>query len=648
MLADGARNEASDLEPSLELWDEQFGDRPGQSADGDQGESRSGGAQLPTQSSDGEQTDETDARIEIDVEELWRSLLDAEEESLPLATVTAEVRRNPQREHQMLLPCVLEGAGFDPDVDDRTWVERKNAEGIWRRCGDLELRDTYLGANAELAIERWIGKPPKVGDKLRLRSNMESASLTRRAAAVDRILEGRSVIPDLMDYFQSSGKQPVPMEFHLPPEDALDAYAQDSKRLNDSQKEAFRKALQFGPLSLLQGPPGTGKTWFIASLLHYLISKEGARRILVVSQAHEAVNTALEKALELFESKGIAFDAVRLGHESVVSEPIRHLHSASIEQSYREGFKAEYKERVVRLATEMGLPAPFASAAVRLHMNVGRLVDQISMLTMAVPEQAAGKPRGKGGDEATDDPADTRIRQLTEALHEVCKRDYQYEVGEVQLGEVLDDLFEQLAEKYEVQSPQALDRLRRLLKMSDDWLKTLGEPAANFVEFLASRARWSLAPWWGSAVVRLVLFRTCTTGSSSMKPDGRRPASWRLPCRLGGDILLVGDHKQLPPTFTQEVRDTVAKKLGCAHDSRAFASDFERVFDSPYGAAVGASLKEQYRMAPAIGELVSDVFDGGQLATGRSASWLDTKLAAAALVRTKSHGSIPAHSGRVR
>jgi len=179
----------------------------------------------------------------------------------------------------MLLPCALDGAGFDPDIDDRTWVERQNADGLWRRCGDLELRDTSLGANAELAIERWSGKPPKLGEKLRLRSNMESASLTRRAAAVERILDGRSVVPELMSYLQASGTQPVPMEFQRPPEDALDAYAQGNKRLNDSQKEAFRKALQFGPLSLLQGPPGTGKTWFIASLLHYLVTKEGARRV---------------------------------------------------------------------------------------------------------------------------------------------------------------------------------------------------------------------------------------------------------------------------------------------------------------------------------------------------------------------------------
>lgn len=626
VLVDGARNEASDLEPSLELWDEEFGDRPGQPAESDQGELATGEPQLPAQTSGTDQTEEVDAPLEIDVEELWRNLLDAEEESLPLATVTAEARRNPQREHQMLLPCVLDGAGFDPDVDDRTWVERRNAEGTWRRCGDLELRDTYLGANAELAIERWSGKPPKPGDKLRLRSNMESASLTRRAAAVDRILEGRSVIPDLMDYFQSSGKQPTPMAFHLPAEEALDAYAQGSKRLNESQKDAFRKALQFGPLSLLQGPPGTGKTWFIASLLHYLISREGARRILVVSQAHEAVNTALEKALELFESKGIAFDAVRLGHESVVSEPIRHLHSASIEQSYREGFKAEFKERVVRLATEMGLSAPFASAAVRLHMNVGRLVDQIAMLTAETPEQAARKPRVKDGDAPVEDPAANRIRQLTDALHEVCKRDYQYEVGEVQLGEVLDDLFEQLAEKFEVQSPQGVDRLRRLLKMSDDWLKTLGEPAANFVEFLAKSRTVVAGTLVGIGRRAAGVIQNMYDWVIIDEAGRAAPSELAVAMQTGRRILLVGDHKQLPPTFSQEVRDAVAKKLGCTHDSKAFASDFERVFDSPYGAAVGASLKEQYRMAPAIGELVSDVFYRGQLATGRSASWLDTSL----------------------
>lgn len=628
VVAGGVRNEASDLEPSLELWDEQFGDQAEQEAESERASGSPAVAVPPPAEVDdeGASTSSSKHAPAIDVEELWRGLLAAEEEALPIATVIGESRRNSERKHQMLLPCALDGAGFDPDIDDRTWVERRNADGLWHRCGDLELRDTSLGENAELAIERWGGKPPKVGDKLRLRSNMESASLTRRAAAVERILEGRSVIPDLMAYFQASGTQPAPMAFQPPPEEALDVYTQGSKRLNDSQKDAFRKALQFGPLSLLQGPPGTGKTWFIASLLHYLVTKEGARRILVVSQAHEAVNNVLEKALELFETKGVVFDAVRLGHESVVSETIRHLHSSSIEQSYRERFKAEYKERVVRLATEMGLPAPFAAAAVKLHFNVGRLVEQIARLSADLPGSATRTTRGRPDESSSEDASVERGRQLTGTLHDVCKRDYEYDVGEVQLGEVLDDLYGQLADQYEIQSPQAVDRLRRLLKMSDDWLKTLGEPAANFVEFLAKSRTVVAGTLVGIGRRAAGVIQNMYDWVVIDEAGRAAPSELAVAMQTGRRIFLVGDHKQLPPTFGQEVQVAVSKKLGYAQDSDAFASDFERVFDSPYGVTVGASLKEQYRMAPTIGELVSDTFYDSSLATGRGPSWLDTSL----------------------
>lgn len=628
-VAEGSRHEVSDLEPSLEEWCEQFGDQSVQAAEDGMPEGRIPAPALPVSELEldrDQPVSSAEQQPNIDVEELWQALLAAEEDSLPIATVVGEARRNPQREHQMLVPCSLDGAGFDPDIDDLTWVERPNAEGLWRRCGDLELRDTFLGANAELAIERWSGKPPKPGDKLRLRSNMESASLTRRAAAVERILQGRSVVPDLMGYFQSAGTQPVPMQFQCPSEEALNAYSQGNKSLNESQREAFRKALQFGPLSLLQGPPGTGKTWFIAALLHYLVTREGARRVLVVSQAHEAVNNALEKALELFESKGLAFDAVRLGHESVVSETIRHLHSSSIEQSYRERFKAEYKERVVRLATEMGLPSDFAAAAVRLHVNVGRLVEQISALVTDVPEPSSGRKKANAQEQPDEDVSLQRGRQLTEALQEVCKRDYQYSVGEVQLGEVMDDLFEQLVTQYEVQSPQAVERLRRLLKMSDDWLKTLGEPAANFVEFLAKSRTVVAGTLVGIGRRAAGVIQNMYDWVVIDEAGRAAPSELAVAMQTGRRILLVGDHKQLPPTFDQEVRHAVSKKLGYAADSLAFSSDFERVFDSPYGRTVGASFKEQYRMAPAIGELVSEVFYGNNLATGRAPSWLDTSL----------------------
>ncbi|KAA9176470.1 AAA family ATPase [Delftia sp. BR1] len=627
IVSEGARNDASDLDPSLGEWDEQFSDQAAQDV-GNSSANDTSQEQAPALGSEGgaaKHNSEAGLEVSIDVEELWRALLAAEEDSLPVATVIGAPQRNPQRGHQMLLPCVLDGAGFDPDIDDRTWVERQNAEGLWRRSGDLELRDTSLGANAELAIERWSGKPPKVGDKLRLRSNLESASLMRRATAVERILDGRSVICDLVGYFQPGKSQPVPMEFRRPSEEALEAYAQGNKSLNESQKEAFRRALQFGPLSLLQGPPGTGKTWFIASLLHYLVTKEGARRILVVSQAHEAVNNALEKALELFEAKGVPFDAVRLGHESVVSETIRHLHSSSIEQLYRERFKAEYKERVVRLATEMGLSAEFAAAAVKLHVSVGNLVEKIATLMSDMPTKHSRQLK-EGQKQPDEDATAQQVRQLKDTLHDICQRDYQYDIGEQQLGEILDRLYAQLADAHEVQSPQAVERLRRLLKMSDDWLKTLGEPAANFVEFLAKSRTIVAGTLVGIGRRAAGVIQNMYDWVVIDEAGRAAPSELAVAMQTGRRILLVGDHKQLPPTFEQDVRNTVSKKLGYAHESRAFASDFERVFDSPYGLKVGASLREQYRMAPAIGELVSEVFYEGRLATGRGASWLDTSL----------------------
>lgn len=108
----------------------------------------------------------------------------------------------------------------------------------------------------------------------------------------------------------------------------------------------------------------------------------------------------------------------------------------------------------------MGLPAAFAAAAVKLHVNVGRLVDQISTLATEMPEPSRAHRPSNEQETSNEDPAAQRGRQLMETLQDICKRDYQYDIGEVQLGEVLDDLYSQIAEIHEVQSPQAIERLR--------------------------------------------------------------------------------------------------------------------------------------------------------------------------------------------
>jgi superfamily I DNA and/or RNA helicase len=90
--------------------------------------------------------------------------------------------------------------------------------------------------------------------------------------------------------------------------------------------------------------------------------------------------------------------------------------------------------------------------------------------------------------------------------------------------------------------------------------------------------------------------------------------------QAGKRVLLVGDHHQLPPLYTTPHKRALARRLGVSSTENdldlLLQSDFARAFESKYGGQVGATLLTQYRMAPEIGNLVSNSFYGGKLDNG--------------------------------
>lgn len=546
--------------------------------------------------------------IAIPVPELWSALLDAEEDAFTTVTIAGEKRNSTTHDNQILIPYHADHGVIDYENSDTVIVESLTNEGTWKSCGHLNLRETTFGELSELAIDKpFMRANYKIGSKLRLVSTLEKGSFTRRQFAVERILSDKAVIPSLIDYFERENVSHLePTQYLQPTDEELEVYSEGDKKLNPSQKEAFKMALGNGPISLLQGPPGTGKTWFIASLLHYLMTKESARRILLVSQAHEAVNNALEKGLELCRSKGIEFNAVRLGNESAVSDSIRHLHASSIEQSYRERFKAEQKERIVGLASALGLPPDFASEFVDLYIRLGMLAERIGKLA----------ERQVAEDEKTSRALDARLRALMETFYDIASD--VYDMGEdLTPEETIAELQQQLVEKYEVWSREAVERLSKLIHLSEEWVSALGSPDANFSEFLA-KSRTVVAGtlvgigYRGAGVVQNIFDWVI------IDEAGRAaPSELAVAMQAGHRILLVGDHHQLPPTFSEEVKDSICQRYEVQEESPLFSSDFERIFDSEYGKKVGTTLWRQYRMAPDIGELVSTCFYRGKLEAGR-------------------------------
>ena len=85
--------------------------------------------------------------------------------------------------------------------------------------------------------------------------------------------------------------------------------------LNESQKEAVRKALSAKDVMLVHGPPGTGKTTALVEIVRQTLLRKHS--IFVTAPS----NTACDNLLERLVEKGV--NALRLGHPARVSGHLR-------------------------------------------------------------------------------------------------------------------------------------------------------------------------------------------------------------------------------------------------------------------------------------------------------------------------------------
>jgi serine/threonine protein kinase len=541
--------------------------------------------------------------------DIWRSILRAEETVLPEVEITGIPAWDPDTANRLHVLYSKEGQPIDYPVEDQIKVVEET-DGEFLTVGDLNTKDTSTDV---LVIDRVDGRFGRlhIGDKLKLQSTRDRASIQKRKAATLRISEQQSVIPNLVEYFDPA-LSPQPIRFDDEPTDAdfevYDVYSngQLTFSLNAQQREAFRTLWSSGPVSLLQGPPGTGKTAFIASFIHYAL-KNGAKQILLASQSHEAVNNATEKVLELSERTATPIGLVRFGAEGFISDPLLPFHVNAILHEYRELFRAEMRERLSGLAPNLGLPRGYVEEWWSLQVNLGALLRE----TRRLQERIAL---------ASDGAATSRLQEWERKLEKRKERFLQivasqFDIREGDPADIMVGLENTLAKRYGVDSPDAMSRLNRLGLISQEWIDRLATLRANFEEFLAKTRSLVCGTCVGLGRAEFGIVTNKYDWVIIDEAARATPGELAVAMQTARRVLLVGDHRQLPPLYTQEVSNQISADFPGANPSALTRSDFERAFES--GKVVGATLRTQYRMAPPIGDLVSECFYPSPLNAGR-------------------------------
>jgi len=474
---------------------------------------------------------------------------------------------------------------FDPDATIEVYFSGN------KRVGEVEIS---LSDFSSVIAVRHYGRGLSEGDHVYLADRREQVSIDRRTKAVKRILDRQSAIPNLIEFFHPDSTNAGTVFDSQIADEQLSLYA-----LNPGQEQAFKQLLTQGPVGLLQGPPGTGKTWFIASFVHWLATVQN-QRILITSQSHEAVNNVIVSLLRLYKKNGGQPNLLRIGSKGI-TDRIRPFHTAELREKYRVRFESAAKHRYVQLTSARGLSKAFSNDVFDLDHNVGRparrCANLLTLVAQDTQQLAVDRERQQ-----------SQLKQVQNAFKAAAKHALGIAVDPDKPLDEVEEAFRLLLRKHSDYSASDLVNARDILAITNDWLSSLASPQRNFEEFLAKTRSLVTATCVGVGQARIRVDSQIFDWVIVDEAARCTPGELAVPIQMGRRILLVGDHLQLQPMISRFVINQLVGENRAAREEVFLQSDFERAFVSTYGKSTGQRFTEQYRMDPAICEMVSKFF----------------------------------------
>lgn len=419
---------------------------------------------------------------------------------------------------------------------------------------------------------------------------METSQFKKQVEACKKFGGKDIVNPELCGILATPERVPVPKRIDIDHEKFRQEVINPNLRTDDTQREAVLEALHYKPVYLIQGPPGTGKTTVIVELIQQIIKQNSNAKILITSQSNLAVDNVLERLPESILFMRLASDEDRISRdikEHSFQNKLKNWVRETQEKS--DTFFNEYFQSTIRDKALVRFHNIFANLSPASENLFADFKNHLRVQSQHIKEIFGGTGN---------------IKEVEKIFNEKLGREYQ------QLKMIQKDWFAFLSNAdtgYGENKKSMLNDGSRELDLRTAFVKSVNVIGATCIHI-------------ASGLYNTINFRfDYVIMDESSKAS---PAESLVPINMGQNIILIGDHKQLPPVITREeaVKQKVKEKLednGLDIEKEFGESLFEKLItDFEVNTNLQNHLKMldiQYRMPRHIGNLISRFFYDNKL-----------------------------------